>query len=369
MSDKEKKNKLFIIQQATEYKPKLQYIDNQFNQKEIIKLNKDSNIIVKSSLKNNDINKNKITIEKKNENEKNLNNCIYSEMNNLELDTNNKNFAREPVTLYSNNLTSRSKIVKNYKNDKVMNENKNIKQNNGNISNESNENIINKESNSKFIKKDGTVINYFINQNLLKYNTNNQDYENILIEHIVMNRNIHIVAVLKDHMIYDYKDEFLKRYYTTQESYVRLPIFANYYQNYLKFFCIPVFRELNLNKIAQNHGDNKAELYYVNNYGRRDLTENNINNMNINYDENCSVHYEYLKMRNILTTTIRENIEETVITKNDGIEENSLVSGSFVDFKINDNGLRIFYNKVDNMLEKNHETIQHLGQYKGKLIK
>ncbi len=37
-------------------------------------------------------------------------------------------------------------------------------------------------------------------------------------------------------MVFDYVDEFLKRYYYIEESKER-----NYYKNYLKFFCNPVF--------------------------------------------------------------------------------------------------------------------------------
>ncbi len=209
-------------------------------------------------------------------------------------------------------------------------------------------------------KKEINLINFFINKNLFKYNTLKNDYYHILIGHIIMNRNIHLVAVLKDCMIFDYKDEFLKRYYDTQESYKRLPIFANYYQNYLKFFCIPFFREINFNKITQNHGDNKAELYYVNNYGRRDLTEQNINNCIINNFENSTSNNDIVKMKNILTTTIRENIEETIITKND-LDENSMIFKSLIDFEIYENSIGIFIKKMNERLKDcKMETIDNL---------
>lgn len=349
MTDEEYKNKPLISDQpVSEQKPKLRYLEDEliknYKKKETIKINKD----FKTSKINfiNEINNNKITIEKKRENDINEN-YMYNLKLNIEkgIDFLNK---KDEFKLLKENISSRNKITKN--DESIMNKNINFtdKISNDKLNyNEVSEIKITKEE-AKHRKKESLLINLFINKNLSKYNTNKEDYENILIEQIIMNRNIHIVSVLKDYMIYDYKDEFLKRYYTTQESYVRLPIFSNYYQNYLKFFCIPVFREINLNKIAQNHGDNKAELYYVNNYGRRDLTENNVNNMNINNDENCSVHYEILKMRNILTTTIREKIEETVITKNDGIEENSILLGSWVDLKVNENGLGIFINKLSN---------------------
>ena len=69
-------------------------------------------------------------------------------------------------------------------------------------------------------------------------------------------------------MIYDFIDEFLKRYYTKNESRDRIPKFVNYYKNYLKFFCRPIFRDLELNDIIQSYGEKCAEIYYNDNYGK-----------------------------------------------------------------------------------------------------
>jgi len=302
MTDKEKKNKVLSQQQhqTVEFKPRLKYEENQSIKNTINKDEKEKIDLKFFSYLNEDNFKIKYNIENKSE-IRNINNII--------------NFEK---------FKDESQMIKN------------------GFSSKSQKEI---EMREKYHKREFGLINHFINKNLSKYNSTKDDYENILIENIIMNRNIHIVSVLKDFMIYDYKDEFLKRYYSTQESYTRLPIFANYYQNYLKFFCIPLFRELNFNKITQNHGDNKAELYYVKNYGRRDLTKQNVNNMNINCDLNLNEKNENLNMRSILTTTIRENIEETIITKNDG-DENSDIFSSMMDLKINENGLGIFIKKL-----------------------
>ena len=44
-----------------------------------------------------------------------------------------------------------------------------------------------------------------------KYNSSSKNYNHALIESLINNKNCHAVSNLKDHMIYDFIDEFLKR--------------------------------------------------------------------------------------------------------------------------------------------------------------
>lgn len=99
-------------------------------------------------------------------------------------------------------------------------------------------------------------------------------YNNQLLDVLLYNKNTHFVSVFKDYMVYDYIEEFLKRIYSVSESAERLPKIADYYKNYLKFFCHPVFRNFKLNVIVQNYGDDKAEIYYLVNYGKTVKQEN-----------------------------------------------------------------------------------------------
>jgi len=61
------------------------------------------------------------------------------------------------------------------------------------------------------------------------------------------------------------------------ESKERVPKIANYYKNYLTFFCNPVFRDFNLNSIIQVYSDNKAELYYNKTYSNKPKKESKKN--------------------------------------------------------------------------------------------
>ena len=101
------------------------------------------------------------------------------------------------------------------------------------------------------------------------------NYMNLIIEVLVFNKNYHLVTVFKDFMILDYVDEFLKRYYRNSESKDRIPRFANFYKNYLKFFCKPIFSDFECNEIIKEHSEKKAELYYNQNFRKKDKNNDN----------------------------------------------------------------------------------------------
>ena len=126
-------------------------------------------------------------------------------------------------------------------------------------------------------------------------------YKKFVIENLISTKECHKVACLKDCMIYDYIDEFLKRYYKKNESKNHIPKFVNYYKNYLNFFCKPTFSSIKFNNIIQNNGEKKAEIYYNNNYG----------NKNKKKEENK-------KFKNIFSESIKESINDiTLFNEND----------------------------------------------------
>ena len=68
----------------------------------------------------------------------------------------------------------------------------------------------------------------------VRYNSNdkNSSYNQLIVNSLIFNKNTHLVAMFKDSMIWDYIDEFLKRFYKKNESYERVPRFASFYKNY-----------------------------------------------------------------------------------------------------------------------------------------
>ena len=70
-----------------------------------------------------------------------------------------------------------------------------------------------------------------------------------------------MVSTFKDYMIWDYIEEFLKRFYKNEESNERVPKFASFYKNYLKFFCVPTFKDIFCNEMIHNYSEKKQNYF------------------------------------------------------------------------------------------------------------
>jgi len=180
------------------------------------------------------------------------------------------------------------------------------------------------------------------------YNLYPIEYKKITVENLIYNKNCHLVSIFKDHMIFDYVDEFLKRFYFIDESKERIPKIANYYKNYLKFFCNPIFRDFKINNIIQGYGDYKAEMYYNRNYGNR-LSNNECDNKPLSQKK--KINQENPQLKKIFDTQAK-------IT----IDRNSLMSSSNLSIKnqiFNESNVKYYIDKFqcnkykkDNKLEK-----------------
>ena len=69
-----------------------------------------------------------------------------------------------------------------------------------------------------------------------KYLINELVYGSVVINNIIYNEKTHIVALFKDYLISDDLSEFLKRFYTSIESSIRLPKFYEYYETYSRIY-------------------------------------------------------------------------------------------------------------------------------------
>lgn len=99
-------------------------------------------------------------------------------------------------------------------------------------------------------------------------------------------------------MIADFIDEFMRREYKVKESLERIPKFANYYKNYLTFFCKPIFKTIYFDSVIQNYGEAKAEIYYNMNYCKKKKKKKGIMND---------------KLKTIFSDTIKKDIENNPI--------------------------------------------------------
>jgi hypothetical protein len=150
-----------------------------------------------------------------------------------------------------------------------------------------------------------------------KYGEITEDYNNLYIDALIYSKQSHIFTCYKDNLIWNYIDEFLKRYYTLPESTERLPRISNYYKNYLKFFCSPIFRHFKLNDLIQSYGDNKAEIYYKKTYSKKkanDIFNENVGD-NSAVDDGSERSTEKKNFSTLFNTTIKQNIEQNILTE------------------------------------------------------
>ena len=71
--------------------------------------------------------------------------------------------------------------------------------------------------------------------NIRKYNISKESYNKKIINDIIYDEKKHIVSVLKDYIIEDGGNDFLKRFYYKHESINRLPKITGYYEKYTLF--------------------------------------------------------------------------------------------------------------------------------------
>ena len=214
-----------------------------------------------------------------------------------------------------------------------MNENSNLKneiENEGSlvdINNYIKNNILNFPSNSNFNnlieissnKSNKTINLYVIEKKIMskfnikykiKYNSR-KIYNDLIMYTLLFNKNTHLVSVFKDYMIFDYVDEFFKRFYTSKEASERLPQFSIFYKNYLTFFCQPCFSSFKYNNLIQRNREKKAELFYNKNFREKNKESNE--DEGIIEDSEEEEDYEVGKSwieKTIFNETIKKYIEQ-----------------------------------------------------------
>jgi len=184
-----------------------------------------------------------------------------------------------------------------------------------------------------------------------KYNCTISQFNSIILKNLIYNINCHIVSVFKDYMIYDYIDEYLRRFYLINESNQRIPKFSQYYKNYIDFFCKPIIKNLKLNEILLDYFEKKAEYYYKKNYGADKLEEaiKGCENSSNNEDEEDNK----IKVGIIFSNSIKKNIDNgTILTNTNNTTINLLSNEDTIELytnneeKSNDNTVRDIINEI-----------------------
>ena len=128
-----------------------------------------------------------------------------------------------------------------------------------------------------------------------KYNSSSQTNNILAINNLIKCKGCHFLAIFKDHLIADYIEEFMRRFYMKRESIDRMAKIYEYYKNYLKYFCRPTFKANFANQIIKSYKDMKAEYFYKNNLSKNKSEKDKkiLDNKIISDEYNNNMNYEF----------------------------------------------------------------------------
>ena len=119
---------------------------------------------------------------------------------------------------------------------------------------------------------------YFNKKLVIKYNILPNEYTLMKLDNFITAKYCHSLAEFKEKLIFNYDEEFLNRFYSKRESKKKIPLFAEFYKSYLKFFCFPTLSELKLNDLIEDMVEKKAKAFYNENFTEKtDKNEKKIN--------------------------------------------------------------------------------------------
>ena len=199
-----------------------------------------------------------------------------------------------------------------------------------------------------------------------KYDSTPSRFDMFILDHILKNINCHLVSQFKENMLTDYIEEFLRREYNYLESSQRIPKFPIYYKNYLHFFCKPTFNNFKFNKLIQNYGEKKAELYYKENYqGGATYNEgdNGMEESSGNETSNKEGEYEFNQEGNIFNKLVKEKLDNVTVMTTIGSTGNNTIN-----LNLNNEKIEVF---SENKAEISNDTTigDIMGDIKNELKK
>ena len=104
-----------------------------------------------------------------------------------------------------------------------------------------------------------------------KHNSTPELYLKRALNFLIKRKKCHYVADFNERILSMCQlRDFLKRYYTIEETKERIPKYVSYYKNYLTFFCRPIFVSYITNKKMVRHMEKVAQVFYNENYAEEE---------------------------------------------------------------------------------------------------
>ena len=151
---------------------------------------------------------------------------------------------------------------------------------------------------------------YFMKKLVIKYNILPNEYNLMKLENFIEAKYCHSLARFKELLLFNYDEEFLKRFYSRKEALKKIPLFSEFYKSYLKFFCFPTLAELKLNELIEDMVENKAKAFYNENYSN----EKEKSDKKINVVIFTNKIRKDLSRRNSLTNLTKTTIKNKSVT-------------------------------------------------------
>ena len=150
---------------------------------------------------------------------------------------------------------------------------------------------------------------YFNKKLVIKYNILPNEYILMNLENFISAKYCHNLAIFKEMLIYNYDEEFMKRFYRKKDSVKKIPLFSEFYKSYLKFFCFPTLAELKLNDLIEDMVEKKAKAFYNDNYKDENDKDKNQKKINMIFFTN-KVRQDISRensLANLTKTSIKNN--------------------------------------------------------------
>ena len=199
----------------------------------------------------------------------------------------------------------------------------------------------------KRIKQQKILYTKIIYNNLSKYNSSPKEKNVMFINDLIKCKSCHFLAKFKEYLITDFIDEFLRKTYSKNESYDRIPKIYNYYKNYLKYFCKPTFIVPFANRIINNYGELNAQYFYK------------INNQNNNLEKKNSEHNRKIVDKKIIDDKNYKQFSETNLDNDFKHSEKIVFTKSIKNSidNIDTNDFSLSENKLKDLPENERESI------------
>ena len=193
---------------------------------------------------------------------------------------------------------------------------------------------------------------YFQKQMGIKYNILPKEYISIQLENFIRAKYCHSLAKFKDDLLFNYQQEFLTKYYKTNESYNKIPLFFEFYKTYLKFFCSPTLSEINLNELIEEMVEKKAKAFYQDNYQEEKEEKLKENKKTINTIFFTNKVRKEISRRNTLTDLSKTTIDFKTTTNKNSIK--SYISINLLINEIGNGNKNTIQNINNNDINKNN---------------